>query len=365
MAEATSSRSFYRRVKARASIFDQAELTAQLKLVDHDRVEALASAIQAYLSSNLPAVLESRRSLSAYRMNPYVLMTSASTMKLDAASPLARFLFDTKFYMSLETSFGKSIESQIVGMYPIGTEVSERWGSPAEKVAESMALASLTNEEKALERTESVWREIDRACVVGERRFLVSIKSGPSTINDSQVAAMYAALATHWRAWRDATCATHPDVRALDVVIGLTYGTDRTTNNKENQILVKLQRDGFTERDPEGEPGVLYDPDDGRVRVYRRVGRDFWALIGYPSDPEQTRFIFLEVLLGLARGLSIQTRSVSFEEALNAKLRELASAIASLSFANESLPPWLGSEFTTAELAWLSVAMTAFFDEGI
>lgn len=229
----------------------------------------------------------------------------------------------------------------------------------------SMALASLTNEEKALERTESVWREIDRSCVVGNRRFLVSIKSGPSTINDSQVAAMYSALSAHWRAWRDATCATYPDVRAMDVVIGLTYGTDRTTNNKENQILVKLQRDGFVERDPDGEPGVLYDPDDGRVRVYRRIGRDFWALIGNPTDPGRARFIFLEVLLGLARGLSMQTRSVSFEEALNAKLRELASAIASLSFANESLPPWLGSEFTTAELAWLSVAMTAFFDEGI
>ena len=365
MAEAPSSRSFYKRVKSRSSVFDQAELTGQLKMVDRERVEGLATAIQAYLSVNLPAILESRRSLGAYRMNPYVLMTSASTMKLDAPSPLARFLFDTKFYMSLETSFGKSIESQVVGVYPIGTEIADRWGSPIEKAAESMALASLSNEEKALERTESVWREIDRACVIGDRRFLVSIKSGPSTINDSQVAAMYAALSTHWRAWRDATCATYPDVRTMDVVIGLTYGTDRTTNNKENQILVKLQRDGFVERDPDGEPGVLYDPDDGRVRVYRKIGRDFWALIGDPVDPERARFVFLEVLLGLARGLSMQTRSVSFEEALNAKLRELASAIANLSFASESLPPWLGSEFTTAELAWLSVAMTAFFDEGI
>lgn len=131
MAQAASSRSFYKRVKSRASVFDQAELTAQLSMVDRDRVEALASAIQAYLSANLPAVLESRRSLGAYRMNPYVLMSSASTMKLDAANPLARFLFDTKFYMSLETSFGKSIESQIVGVYPIGTEVAGRWGSPA------------------------------------------------------------------------------------------------------------------------------------------------------------------------------------------------------------------------------------------
>lgn len=365
MAEATSGRSFYRRVKARPAIFDAAEVATQLGMVDRGRVEALASAIQAYLSTNLPAVLNSRRSLSAYRMNPYVLMTSASTMKLDAAGPLARFLFDTKFYMSLETSFGKSIETQVVGVYPFGAAPADRWGSPVEKVAESMALASLSNEDKALQRTESVWREIDQSCVDGDRRYLVSIKSGPSTINDSQVAAMYAALSGHWRRWRDATGTTYPDVKVLDIVIGLTYGTDRTTNNKENQILVKLQRDGFVERDPEGEPGVLYDPYDGRVRVYRRVGRDFWALIGSPSSPEDAPFAFLEVLLGLARGLSMQTRSVSFEEALNGKLQELASAIAGLSFQSESLPSWLGSDFTTAELAWLSVALTAFFDEGI
>lgn len=365
MAAEPSSRGFYRRVKARRSTFDQTEVTTLLGMVDQGRVEALASALQAYLSTNLPEVLDKRRSLSAYRMNPYVLMTSASTMKLDAANPLARFLFDTKFYMSLETSFGKSIESQVVGVYPIGAEPLGRWGSPVEKAAESMALAALSNEEKALRRTESVWREIDTSCTVGHRRFLVSIKSGPSTINDSQVAAMYSALSGHWRTWRDATLATYAEVTALDVVIGLTYGTDRSTNNKENQILVKLQRDGFTERDPENEPGVLYDPDDGQVRVYRRIGRDFWAMIGSPAAPEATEFVFLEVLLGLARGLSLQTRSVSFEEALTSKLRELASAISKLSFSSDSLPSWLGAEFTTAELAWLSVAMTAFFDEGI
>jgi hypothetical protein len=365
MAEISSGRSFYRRVKANAAVFEPDAVAGQLAMVDQGRVESLAAAIQAYLSANLPAVLNSRRSLGAYRMNPYVLMTSASTMKLDAAAPLARFLFDTKFYMSLETSFGKSIESQVVGVYPFGAAPADRWGSPVEKAAESMALASLSNEDKALQRTESVWREIDQSCVAGDRRYLLSIKSGPSTINDSQVAAMYSALSGHWREWRDATYSTYPAVKSMDVVIGLTYGTDRTTNNKENQILVKLQRDGFAERDPDGLPGVLFDPDDGRVRVYRRVGRDFWALIGNPSAPQLAQFAFLEVLLGLARGLSMQTRSISFEAALNSKLQELASAIAGLSFAGDSLPAWLGSDFTTAELAWLSVAMTAFFDEGI
>jgi hypothetical protein len=28
-------------------------------------------------------------------------------------------------------------------------------------------------------------------------------------------------------------------INEIDIVIGLTYGTDKTTNNKENQILAK------------------------------------------------------------------------------------------------------------------------------
>jgi hypothetical protein len=345
--------------------FDQTEVARQLSLADQGRVSELAQALQGYLSVNLPAVLNARRSLGAYRMNPYVLMTSASVMKLDAADPLARFLFDTKFYMSLETSFGKSIESQIVGVYPIRAERKDRWGDPVEKIAESMALANLSNEDKAIKRTESVWREIDQSCIVRDRRYIMSIKSGPSTINDSQVAAMYSAISGHWRNWRDSTHTNYPNLKYLDIIIGLTYGTERTTNNKENQILVKLQRDGFSEPDPDGQPGVLVDPEDGCVRVYRRIGRDFWAVIGQPSDPNSADFVFLEVLLGLAKGLAQQTRASSFEEALTAKLQELSDAIARLSFSGSTLPEWLKSDFTLPELEWLSVALTAFFDEGI
>jgi hypothetical protein len=35
-----------------------------------------------------------------------------------------------------------------------------------------------------------------------------------------------------------------------------TYGTDRTTNNKENQILVKLLEQGFVDEDRGRRPRV-------------------------------------------------------------------------------------------------------------
>ena len=104
----------------------------------------------------------------------------------------------------------------------------------------SNSLIGLGREEKAKQRTSSVWREIDKSCVVGSRRYMTSIKSGPNTINDTQVAGMTTAIMTNHRRWLAATKQTYPHVDNLDVVLGLTYGTDRTTNNKENQILVKL-----------------------------------------------------------------------------------------------------------------------------
>ena len=141
----------------------------------------------------------------------------------------------------------------------------------------------MSNEEKAIARTHSVWREIDRECVAGGRRQLLTIKSGPSTINDTQVSAMTSAIVDHHKDWLESSL-RDGSVAGIDVVIGLTYGTEKSTNNKENQILVKLLNSGFAEVDRDSEPGVL-SRMDGRVRVFRVVGRHFWS---YAADPTRS-----------------------------------------------------------------------------
>ena len=95
-----------------------------------------------------------------------------------------------------------------------------------------------------------MWREIDKSCVFGSKRYLTSIKSGPNTINDTQVQSMTRAIIDNHESWLNQTQESDPAVTELDVVLGLTYGTDRTTNNKENQILVKLLEHGFERRKP-------------------------------------------------------------------------------------------------------------------
>jgi len=354
---------FYAALKVTRHRFSTDNIVGLFRAVDERHVDAIAANLSAYMNANLAAAFENRDVLTDYRTNPYVLMTSASVMNLTDPGRFASFLFNTKLYMSLETSFGKSIEAALVGPYPINSD--EKWIEAPEKAAEFNALAGLSLEQRARRRTQSVWREIDKSCVLENRRYLVSIKSGPNTINDTQVQAMTQAIIEKHAVWMMQTRASYAEVRELDIVVGLTYGTDRTTNNKENQILVKLLEHGFEEEDRRRKPGVLIDSASRSIRVYRRIGKDFWAFIGNPHDPTQTSHIFLEILLGLAKALSRGAEQLGLEERINVRIRRLSAALAALQFPRASLPEWIRDEFSEDELFWFATAMTAFFDEGI
>lgn len=358
----TSEPTFFRALKARRTRYDPASIAWLFQDVDRARVESLSASLAGYIRTNLPAAIERRETLADYRTNPYVLMTSASVMKLDSPKAFAQFLFNSKLYMALETSFGKSIE-QIFDFYPVSGR--EKWATPKEKTDEFKALSGRTREQRARLRLDSVWREVDKSVIVGNRRYLVSVKSGPNTINDTQVQAMADAIINNHRRWAQQTKQRYKKTSGLDIVIGLTYGTDRTTNNKENQVLVKLLEHGFHEESRDEKTGVVIDGATRSSRVYRVVGTDFWSFIGNPSNPEKARFVFLEVLLALAKALSLGSREGEIEDRLNAKMRELASALAGLQFPRQSLPKWIRDDFSDDELFWFATAMTAFYDEGI
>jgi hypothetical protein len=360
-----SSRGFYKAIKAHRHSFHPTQVAPLLALTDKDRVEALSKAISTYIVKNLADAIERREGLAHYRTNPYVLLTSASVMQLVEADQFASFLFNNKLYMGLETSFGKSIESVLVLPYPVGAAVEGRWREPPEKVEESKALADLGQEEKAQKRIDSVWREVDKTCIIGHRRYMVSIKSGPNCINDTQVKGMTDAIAQQYKTWMKQSKRRYPGVKELDIGIGLTYGTDRTTNNKENQILVKLLQKGFVEEDRATKPGVLIDSETRSVRVYRCIGIDFWSLIGSPADPIQAPFVYMEVLLALAKALSKGVTAASLEERVNLKIQQLSQALAKLSLPRNSLPAWVREDFKEHELTWLAAAMSAFYDDGI
>lgn len=149
------------------------------------------------------------------------------------------------------------------------------------------------------------------------------------------------------------------------IVIGITYGTARTTNNKDNQILVKLLEAGFTEEDRTNRPGVLIHHATRTTRVYRLIGREFWAFIGRPSLPRKSQFVFLEVLLALAKALAEGMTEADLEQRINRKTQALGLAISQLMFPRKSLPEWVREDFSENQLFWFATALSAFHDEGI
>ena len=289
-------------------------------------------------------------------------MATAGALRLQDLKALSKFLIDIKLYMGLETSFGKSIEKIVMQHYPLATDSKTCWGEPIEKVEEFASYSGLSNEEKSALRVDSVWREIDSSCIHGSRRHLVTIKSGVQTINDTQVSGMFTAIRDCHLKWLESSRSRF-DVEGIDVVIGLTYGTDWATNNKENQILSKLLAAGFSEADREHQPGVIQNSDDS-VRVYRTIGIDFWAYAANPSDPSSAAFTFLEVLLGLAHALRIANEKEDIGAALNERLDLLGEAFKSLRFPEgDQLPDWVGVNLDVTELTWLAAAISSFFDE--
>lgn len=349
----------------RRTSFDPKELKELFRQMDQKRVKALASSIAAHIAANLQRTVERKSKLSDYRTSPYVLTAISSVMNLAKPLDLARFLLDTKLYTGLETSFGKQIESAFVQHYPSLDGLSGRWTDPIEKLEEFAGLKGLTRETKASKRSHSVWREIDKECTVGDRRYLVSIKSGPHCINDTQVAGMVHAIKENYLEWLQASKKANPKVKGIDVVIGLTYGTPATTNNKENQILVKLRGDGFEPL--KGKNGVLVDKRTKSVRVYRAVGIDFWSFIGDPRSPNKARHTFLEALLALSLAMRAGEGRESLLDSIQARGIALARAIEAivLSFPQSLFPKWAHRELSDDEFLWLSTAITSFYDEGV
>lgn len=357
----TSPTGFYKAIKARR-YYDGDLVEAWFNSVSQQQVMNIGDSMDGYISANLPTAIRSKRKLKDYRTSPYVLMATAGALQLDDLHELSKFLVDIKLYMGLETSFGKSIEKIVMNHYPLDAKENERWSSPIEKEEELASYKGLSQEEKSGRRIDSVWREIDSSCVHGNRRHLMTIKSGTSTINDTQVGGMFNAIRDNHQAWLSSS-RDRFGVEGIDVVIGLTYGTDWGTNNKENQILAKLLTSGFSEVDRIKQPGVLQTLD-GAVRVYRAIGIDYWSYTGNPSNPQLAQHVFLEVLLGLARAIRLANEKEDIGAALNERLDILANGFSALRFPEGNrLPRWVSSKLGLSELTWLASAFSAFFDE--
>jgi len=351
-------------LKKPSHTFSEEKIKALFAETSEVRVNTLAENLKSDLARNLPAIYRRRSALSDYRTNPYVMLATASIMELSEADEFASFLFNSKLSMGLETSFGKIVERAFIVNLPNNT--NEKWSDPDEKISEQEAISKLKGREaKSAARNNSKWREIDKSLYLNNRRYITSLKSGPNTINDTQVQGMADAIANNHTTWLEQSKNVDPYLEGIDVVIGLTYGTEKTTNNKDNQILSKLTEYGFSELDPNLEPGVLIDDATNSVRVYRRVGKSFWSWAANPSNESEFPAAFLEILLGLVTALKLLKAETTLEDEINDRVETLAAAMLRMRFPKGALPNWVKDDLSADDLFWLATAISAFYDDGI
>ncbi len=94
----TSPKGFYRAIKSSVPFEDELVGRA-LGRASRNRVLALSGDIEQYLIQNLPEMIASKKNLADYHTNPYVTMTTASTMNLQDPRDLANFLINLKLYI--------------------------------------------------------------------------------------------------------------------------------------------------------------------------------------------------------------------------------------------------------------------------
>lgn len=332
--------------------FDGRDYEKLVEQINQERVNKISEEWAKYLKPNLEDTIEDKKDIDDYRLNPYAITAISGILDFESVDEISEFIFGAKLYMSLETAFGKSVENIVMPIYPI-PDVETGWKEHPEKVREM----------KSDSRSEDlVWQKIDKYCVVNNTAYLATVKSGPRTLNESTTDSMKSDIAAHSETWLEGTKKHHPEVDELEIIIGLTYGTDNSTNNKEMRVLLKLVEEEFKEKDRQNHPGIIVHPDNQNIIVHTKVGIDFWSFVANPHDPQSAEFAFLEVMLGLIKASDETGEALKGKTA--DKVKSLEGIIDGLAMPDSTYPDWIDSEFGDDELVRLAQTLTLYYDEG-
>lgn len=345
-----NNRAFYSAIRD-TKRFDQSEYESLMENVSQTRIERVADDWSEYLTKNSKNTIEKKEDIDDYRLNPSIIAVS-SILDLADSGEIAEFIFGAKLYMALETAFGKSVEDVVMPIYP-AIDAEAGWKEHPKKVEEMSGDAR---------GEDLVWQKVDKYCVVDDTAYLATVKSGPRTLNESTTDSMKSDIAEHSEAWLEGTQERHSQVENLEVIIGLTYGTDNTTNNKEMRILLKLVEEGFEEVNRGRQPGVVVHPDNDDIKVHSKVGIDFWSLVANPRDPDTGEFAFLEMLLGFVKAADEAGEALIDKTEDN--VSSLEETIDALDMPDSTYPGWVESKFDDDELVRLALILTLYYDEG-
>jgi hypothetical protein len=134
-------------------------------------------------------------------INPFLMLAMAPAYNIFSPFEAAEYVQNSKLPHGDATAFGKFVEDKIFPIFGART--------PAEKAGQ----------------TANLWSPIDKEIEIDGVRFLLTLKAGPWTMNQDHAHNMIAKFPE-----------IH-DTTGCEIVIGITYGTPASLNNKPAMVV--------------------------------------------------------------------------------------------------------------------------------
>lgn len=202
--------------------------------------------------------------------NPFLLLITAPVYNIFSPYEVAERLQLGKAYHGDDTAFGRLAEDKFLKIFGASTPPEKSHPDPAVRTR---------------------WSPIDLSINVGGQRYLISVKAGPWTMNQSHANEMI----SHFPQLRDET-----DARFL---IGITYGRYRNLNNKPALVEREL-----------GQPD-WFD---------FLVGKDLWEFVSGVDDVH--KYMFQAIRDGQKRFAAEHTEQ-TFHERLKANALKISQSL--------------------------------------
>jgi hypothetical protein len=176
----------------RARRFTRQELT---KEIPEKAFDELVKETEDFLKRRFNKLAIQFDDISKTNFNPFLLLTTSPVYNLFSPFEVAERLQLSKAFHGDDTAFGRMAEERYLKIFGAKT--------PSEKA-----------------KNKTVWTPIDVEMTIENQRYLMSIKSGPWTMNQEHANAMILNFPK-----------IHDDTNAR-IIIGITYGKYQQLNNK-------------------------------------------------------------------------------------------------------------------------------------
>jgi hypothetical protein len=211
-------------------------------------------------------------------INPFLMLALAPAYNIFSPFEAAEYIQNSKLHHGDATAFGKFIEDKILPRFGVS--------QPAEKNADP-----------------NLYSPIDVETTVEGSRYLLSLKSGPWTMNQAHANEM------------STTFPTIHDRTGADLVIGIVYGTRDRLNNKP--ALVERNTGPYT---------------------HTLVGHEFWEFVTGVRDAHKE--IFRAIRAAQARFADRHGGKTFFEQLIEARLALAASFREAFELEGEEAEMW-------------------------